>query len=268
MRDEVEEQLTQINDTALPGFEKITESTTHHLFQVHGKYLRPSLVLLTARALGDRYPMNIDTLVSIASAVELVHSASLVHDDIIDQADERRGHPSVNSVYGNKLAVLVGDLLYDQVFTVLAELTAPGPEVQIELLNLFTRTARKMCLGEIYDDQIGCEPDSVEFDHYLQVVDYKTAALMACCCRASALALGATSQDCDVVEEFGFRLGRTYQLVDDIVDQDSVCSDTDRMRRQALEETAHCLAALDQIGSNDGTSRLRDITSTVIAKLD
>ncbi|TFH05196.1 MAG: polyprenyl synthetase family protein [Spirochaetales bacterium] len=261
---EVESQLLQINTTALSGFQTITERAVNHLFRVHGKYLRPALVLLTAQALNDRYPARPEALVKIAAAVELVHSASLVHDDIIDKADERRGQPSVNSVFGNRMAVLIGDLLYDQVFTLLAELTQLGPETQVALFNLFTSTARKMCLGEIYDDQIQIEPAAVTFDQYLQVIDYKTASLMSCCCQASAIALGANDEDRTAVQEFGFHLGRTYQLVDDMIDQDSVFFDRDRMLARSSRETGLCQDALRRIGDNDGTRRLATITQAVV----
>jgi len=266
VREEVESQLSEISGVALSKFQTITDSSVHHLFAVHGKYLRPSLVLLTARALGDRYAANLDSLVKIAAAVELIHSASLVHDDIIDISDERRGHPSLNSVYGNKMAVLVGDLLYDQSFALLTNLTDLGAAAQLALFDLFTSTTRKMCLGEIYEDQIVANPGAVTFPEYLQVIDYKTASLMACCCRASAIAVGADDRDNGLVNEYGEHLGRTYQLVDDVIDEDSVFFDREKMLNQAIEEESLGNQALGALGDNDGTRRLSDIAQAVIKR--
>ena len=267
VRDEVETQLSQIASDALPAFQSLTDSAVHHLFSVHGKYLRPSLVLLTARALADRYPSKPEPLLKVAAAAELVHSASLVHDDIIDTADERRGKASLNSLFGNKLAVLVGDLLYDQVFSLLTSLTDVGTDAQLALFDLFTTTTRKMCLGEIYEDQIVAEPGAVTYDDYLQVIDYKTASLMECCCRASAIVVGAADREAGLAAEFGMRLGRTYQLIDDVIDQDSVFFDRKRMMDQAVDEGSKGDEVLNQIGDNDGTGRLAEITQAVIGRV-
>ena len=266
VRDEVEHQLSQISATALSQFQTITDNSVHHLFAAHGKYLRPSLVLLTAKALGDRYAADTEHLVKIAAAVELIHSASLVHDDIIDMADERRDQPSLNSVFGNKMAVLVGDLLYDQSFALLTELTGVGANAQLALFELFTSTTRKMCLGEIYEDQIVAEPGIVTFDEYLQVIDYKTASLMECCCRASAIAAGADDRDSTLVDNYGRHLGRTYQLIDDVIDEDSVFFNREEMFNRAVEEAALGNQALGELGENDGTRRLAEVSGTVIKR--
>ncbi|MCK4514079.1 MAG: polyprenyl synthetase family protein [Spirochaetaceae bacterium] len=266
VQDEVERQLSEISAAALSQFQTITDNSVHHLFTAHGKYLRPSLVLLTARAFGDRYTADIEHLVKIAAAVELIHSASLVHDDIIDMADERRGQPSLNSVLGNKMAVLVGDLLYDQAFALLTELTGLGPDAQLALFELVTSTTRKMCLGEIYEDQIVAEPSTVTFDDYLQVIDHKTASLMACCCRASAIAVGADDRDSALVDQYGHHLGRTYQLIDDVIDEDSVFFNREEMLNRAVEEGLLGNRVLGELGENDGIRRLFEITQTVIKK--
>ena len=266
VRDEVESQLSQISSEALPTFQALTDSSVHHLFSVHGKYLRPSLVLLTARALADKYPPRPEALIKIAAAVELVHSASLVHDDIIDRADERRGQPSLNSAYGNKLAVLVGDLLYDQVFALLTALTEIGSGAQLALFDLFTTTTRKMCLGEMYEDQIVAEPGAVSYTDYVKVIDYKTASLMACCCHASAIAAGADAGQIALASEYGMHLGRTYQLIDDVIDEDSVFFDRQRMLDQAMAEGSQGDDVLGRIADNDGTRRLAEITQAVILR--
>ncbi|MBU8913525.1 MAG: polyprenyl synthetase family protein [Spirochaetales bacterium] len=266
VRDEVEHQLSQISAAALSQFQTITDNSVHHLFTAHGKYLRPSLVLLTGMALGDRCTVETEHLVKIAAAAELIHSASLVHDDIIDMADERRDQPSLNSVFGNKMAVLVGDLLYDQSFALLTELTGLGAKAQLALFELFTTTTRKMCLGEIYQDQVVAEPGIVTFDEYLQVIDYKTASLMACCCRATAIAAGADHRDSDLVDNYGHHLGRTYQLIDDVIDEDSVFFDREEMLNRAVEEATLGNRALGGLGENDGAHRLAEITRTVIKR--
>jgi geranylgeranyl pyrophosphate synthase len=266
VREEIEVQLSHISSVALSTFQSITDRSIHHLFAVHGKHLRPALVLLTARSFADRHAFDNKAMVKVACAVELVHSASLVHDDIIDTADIRRGRVSVNAEFGNKTAVLVGDLLYDQSFAVLTELRSIGPEAQLELFELITSTTRKMCLGEIYEDEIVERHHPVDFDDYLRVVDYKTASLMACCCRASAIVAGAASGERDLAHTFGFHLGRTYQLVDDLLDRDSVFTDREQIAGQVAEEYARCTDALRQMDESDAVSRLSGLTEAVLER--
>ena len=266
VRREVERQVSLIGAAALQQFQTLTDNSVHHLFTVHGKYLRPSLVLLAARTLDAGHSADTGTLVKISAAVELIHSASLVHDDIIDMADERRNQPSVNSVFGNKMAVLVGDLLYDQAFALLTELTGLGSPAQLALFRLFTATTREMCLGEIYQDQIVVDEGNIPFEDYLHVIDYKTASLMSCCCRAGAIAVGADDPASTLLAEYGHHLGRTYQLVDDVIDEDSVFFDREQMLSRAVEEGSLGIRALGPFGENDGSNRLAEITHAVIER--
>jgi geranylgeranyl pyrophosphate synthase len=169
-------------------------------------------------------------------------------------------------LFGDKLAVLVGDLLYAQVFALLTSLTELGANAQLALFELFVRTTRKMCLGEIYEDRIVADPPSVSYQDYLNVIDYKTASLMACCCRASAIAVGADEQDSALAEEFGMHLGRSYQLMDDVVDEDSVYFNRERMTDHAIDEGSRSQSVLERIGDNDGTRRLAEITHAITGR--
>lgn len=259
---EVEEQLSELGRVSLPVFRDVTSRAVNHLFSVRGKLLRPALVLLTARVLGAG---SHDALVKVAAAVELVHSASLVHDDIMDGAHERRGVPSVNAAFGNKTAVLVGDLLYEQAFAEITALTALGPQAQLALFELFTTTSREMCLGEIYEDEIDTG-SPVSLEDYLRVIDYKTASLMSGCCRAAAIVAGAGDEDSRLVFEFGYHLGRTYQLIDDVIDRDSVYFDRDHMLSLARREGETCHSILSRLGHRDGLRSLEGITEAVLRR--
>jgi len=264
VRGEIENQLRDLSGAALPRFQETTDRATHQLFTVHGKLLRPALVLLTSRILdqGGRA----DVFVRVATAVELIHSASLVHDDVIDRADERRGVPSTNAEFGNKTAVLVGDLFYEQAFAVLTALEDIGSDAQIALLKLFTTTTREMCLGEIYEDEVVANPGAVSLEDYLRVIDYKTASLMSCCCRASAIVSGAGDEDSRLAYQFGYHLGRTYQLIDDVLDRDSVYFDPDTMLNLARSEGEFCRSVLEQFAPRDGVESLAGITDAVLKR--
>ncbi len=267
-RRQVETQLAAIEGQAVPRFASMTGSTVHHLFTVRGKYLRPSIVMLTALATGKVSTSTKKLLSSVAAAVELIHSASLVHDDIIDGADMRRDQPALNAVYGDKVAVLVGDLLYDQAFSLLAGLVELGHERQIELFELLTSTTRRMCLGEIYEDQIALSPESVSFDDYLQVIDYKTASLMACCCTVSSIVVEADQDVRESAKSFGYHLGMSYQLVDDVNDYDSVFLAPEIMLDRAVEEANLAVKHLSCFEAGSYRSRLQDLPRLLLRRAE
>ena len=263
VRREIERQLTEIDSQALPRFSEITESGVHHLFAVHGKYLRPSLVLLGALAL-DEHRDDRRKLVKVATALELVHSASLVHDDIIDEAETRRNRPSLNSVFGNKFAVLVGDLLYAQAFSLLTSLTGLDSQRRQYLYRLFTDTTKKMCLGELYEDEILAAEGDVGYEDYLKVIDYKTASLMSCCCETSAIVTSIPEELHQAITEYGYHLGMSYQLIDDVGDRDSVFYDRSIMIEKAVEEASAATGKLEKLPDGRYRERLAELARFVV----
>lgn len=172
-----------------------------------GKRLRPILLLVTCRLFREPTPAAIH----LAAVVELIHTATLVHDDIIDDANTRRGQPSANVIWGNHTSVLAGDWLYMQAFQIALRLR------DFEVLDLLIGLTQHMVDGELLQlDRIGkigiSEADCME------LIDRKTASLFAACMRLGAIAGGAAEPEQRLLGEFGWNLGIAFQLVDDILD--------------------------------------------------
>src|SRR6202451_3080034 len=176
-----------------------------------GKRLRPILVLLASQLVGGVS----DGSIHMAAVVEMIHAATLVHDDVIDIAKTRRGRPSSNAIWGNHTCVLAGDWLYMQAFQVALR------ERNFHILDLLIALTQMMVEGELLQlERIG-KIDISEAD-YMELVDRKTASLFSACARLGALRATATGGPSEAIEtrlgEFAWNLGIAFQLVDDILD--------------------------------------------------
>jgi len=203
------------------------KSACSHLFQAGGKGVRPALVILCAHA--TRHCAGAETaredaaccgeagwepdpaVVDVAAAAELIHVASLIHDDIIDGAATRRDRSSVNARWGNHTAVLAGDCLFAAAFGLLA------PYASLGLVTLMTDAISRMCQGEILQRQQAFDPDVTE-RAYVERIEGKTASLIAACCEAGARLGGADPAGVRAFREFGLNLGLAYQVIDDVLD--------------------------------------------------
>src|SRR6266536_103788 len=174
-----------------------------------GKRVRPALTILSNYAVGgdgSRY-----NSIRMATVMEFLHTATLVHDDIIDRADTRRNRPTVNALYGNETAVLMGDWLYMSAFeTSLAERSLP-------ILDILTGVTRKMTEGELLQLTTLGRVDVSEAQ-YLDVLQRKTAHLFSACCEVGAILGGASDSQRTALREYGLNLGTAFQLTDDLLD--------------------------------------------------
>jgi octaprenyl-diphosphate synthase len=174
-----------------------------------GKRVRPALTILSNYAVGgegSRY-----NSIRMATVMEFLHTATLVHDDIIDHADTRRDRPTVNALYGNETAVLMGDWLYMSAFeTSLAERSLP-------ILDILTAVTRKMTEGELLQLNLLGRTDISE-SQYLDVLERKTAYLFSACCEVGAVLGGASERGRQALADYGVNLGTAFQLVDDLLD--------------------------------------------------
>ncbi len=182
-----------------------------------GKRLRPRLVFMAARLFGE---VNESTW-RTALFVELLHTATLVHDDVVDESDERRGQPSVNAKWDNKTAVLCGDHLLSKAMLVLSD--PADNNILVEMLN----TALAMSEGELMqsrrqEGEDGSQEAEDRRQEYLNIIERKTARLMKACCIGGALSVGATQEQVAAVGEFGLNYGMLFQLRDDIADNENV----------------------------------------------
>jgi octaprenyl-diphosphate synthase len=180
-----------------------------YLRESGGKRVRPALTILSNYAVGgdgSRY-----NSIRMATVMEFLHTATLVHDDIIDSADTRRNRPTVNALYGNETAVLLGDWLYMSAFeTSLAERSLP-------ILDILTRVTRKMTEGELLQLTMLGRTDISE-QQYLDIIQRKTAFLFSACCEVGAILGGASEPEQKALGDYGMNLGVAFQLTDDLLD--------------------------------------------------
>jgi len=180
-----------------------------YLRESGGKRVRPALTILANYAVGgdgSRY-----NSIRMATVMEFLHTATLVHDDIIDRADTRRNRPTVNALYGNETAVLMGDWLYMSAFeTSLAERSLP-------ILDILTRVTRKMTEGELLQLTTLGRTDISE-RQYLDIIQRKTAFLFSACCEVGAILGGASVLEQKALADYGMSLGMAFQLTDDLLD--------------------------------------------------
>lgn len=179
-----------------------------YLQKTGGKRVRPALLLLSAQALGSRTTENI---LRMATVMEFLHTATLVHDDIIDDADVRRGNPSVKAQWGNDIAVLSGDWLYMSAF----EMTLK--ERCFEILDILTRVTRQMTEGELIQLMQRGRVEITESE-YLDIVCRKTAYLISACCEIGSILAGANPAQQEIMRDFGLKIGIAFQLADDLLD--------------------------------------------------
>lgn len=186
---------------------EIAGQVAKHLLQTEGKWIRAALTLLSANACG-KTGLRVH---QVAVAVELVHLATLIHDDIIDQAPMRRGMQSVAGGWGNSVSVLMGDFLYSKAFKLLLA------SQSIPAQTMLTHATGQMCLGEI--KQLCFSTDSsFQETGYLEMIENKTASLMAAACAAGAEFSGLDDEEIQRFHEFGHSIGMAFQITDDVLD--------------------------------------------------
>ena len=180
---------------------------SHHIVNSGGKRLRPLLVVLSARSLGERSARCND----IAAVVELIHTATLLHDDVVDGSELRRGQATANALFGNGTSVLVGDFLYSRAIQIAVEVgSMPIMKVMADTTNAITE-------GEVLQLFNCNDPDTTE-ERYLRVIRAKTAKLFEAAAQAGALIAGASPAAEGAMARFGHHIGTAYQLVDDVLD--------------------------------------------------
>ena len=181
-----------------------------HVLSSGGKRVRPALLLLAAELCGYTGPRR----VQVAAAVELLHTATLLHDDVVDLSPLRRGQPSAMALWGNRRAVLAGDFFYARASSMIVE------DGDLEVLWVFSNTIRLMAEGEILQLQRSFDPSVTEAQYYA-VIDRKSAALLAAACEAGAILGGVTRAERRRLAEFGHELGLAFQIRDDALDYEA-----------------------------------------------
>ena len=182
-----------------------------YMMEIGGKRIRPRLCLTTYSLYKDDLT---EEILSPAAALEVFHSFTLIHDDIMDKADVRRGVPTVYKKWDENTAILSGDVMSIESYKLLAK--APA-SVLPEALALFSKTAAEVCEGQQYDMDFE-DMESVPMEDYLKMIGLKTAVLIACSAKMGALIGGASAQECDLLYKFGYDIGLAFQIADDWLD--------------------------------------------------
>ena len=203
---ELDEFINLFNDS-LTHTDGLLSTVLNHIRQRGGKRMRPMLILLMAKAFGGVS----STTQHAAVGLELLHTASLVHDDVVDESGERRGQASVNATYDNKVAVLVGDYILS---TALLHVSFTGHQRIVQILSELGRT---LAAGEILQLS-NIQSQEISEDVYYQVIKQKTAALFEACAAIGALSAGASDEEVRRAGKFGQDLGIMFQIRDDIFD--------------------------------------------------
>ena len=224
-----------------------------------GKMMRPMLTLLSAKLFGEVG----ESAIYAAAAFEFFHTASLVHDDVVDESDRRRGQSSVNGAYGNKVAVLIGDYVLTNS---LLNAAATGNLRFVEMVSV---TAQKLVDGELLQLN-SVHNTEISEDVYLNIIDNKTAALFASCCESGAVASGASDDDVANMRTFGTTIGRCFQIRDDMFDyehDDSIGKPTGNDMKEG-KLTLPVIYALKSKGDEDMFSLARKVKNGLASAED
>jgi octaprenyl-diphosphate synthase len=179
----------------------------HYIVNSGGKRLRPVLAVLSARAMGYGAGRHID----LAAIVEFIHTATLLHDDVVDASELRRGKETANALWGNEASVLVGDFLYSRSFEMMVEVGS------MRVMEILSKATNIISEGEVLQLLNVHDADTTE-ERYLNVIRYKTAKLFEAACQLGAVIAGAPAEQEQAMADYGMHLGTAFQLIDDVLD--------------------------------------------------
>ncbi|MEP7155058.1 MAG: polyprenyl synthetase family protein [Betaproteobacteria bacterium] len=221
---------------------------SHYIIESGGKRLRPALVLVAGKHFGAAQGHCHD----LAAVIEFIHTATLLHDDVVDESDLRRGRKTANAQFGNAAAVLVGDFLYSRAFQMMVEIgSARVMEVLAEATNVIAE-------GEVLQ-LLNIHDADTDEEKYLRVVRYKTAKLFEAACRAGAILGNASQADEAALAEYGMHLGTAFQLIDDVLDYSGEMDETGKNVGDDLAEGKPTLPLIYALknGSADEQAAIR-----------
>ncbi|MBV6457060.1 MAG: Octaprenyl diphosphate synthase [Fimbriimonadaceae bacterium] len=188
---------------------ELVEKINRHILEAGGKRLRPAFVVLSAEATGR--PFERERAIKVGACMELIHMATLIHDDVIDETPSRRGRPTASSVYGNTASILSGDVCLAKAMVLLA---ADG---DLEIIRRVAGVVEQMAEGEVREIETRGNFDLDRMDHFA-ILAMKTADFIACCCEVGAMIAGADSDVRSRLRDYGFEVGMAFQLIDDVLD--------------------------------------------------
>lgn len=185
----------------------LVEKVAEYIVNSGGKRLRPLLVLLTAKALGQCD----EKAIKLATVIEFLHTATLLHDDVVDTSDMRRGNPTANAKWGNAPSVLVGDFLYSRAFTMMVELG------KLPVMDILSNATCVIAEGEVLQ-LVNCKNPDTSEQQYMDVIKGKTAMLFEASTHSTAQLIGSDDDTAQALKDYGLYLGMAFQLIDDVLD--------------------------------------------------
>jgi octaprenyl-diphosphate synthase len=219
--EELEKELIEALQSRVP----VAFEIGAHIMNSGGKRIRPQLTILAARMGGYK---GWDA-VKLSGAIECIHTATLLHDDVVDKADTRRGRPAANTLWSNEMCVLGGDFIFAKAFSTLTSLK------NLRILEIVSRATEKLSEGELFQ-MMNIGRLDVSRDDYLRIVADKTAILMETACRGGAILGSFDSEKEEALAQFGFNLGMAFQMTDDVIDYQSDKSTMGKDPGKDLEE--------------------------------
>lgn len=224
-----------------------------YIISAGGKRMRPALVLMIAKALG--YQGNLHHL--LAAVIEFIHTSTLLHDDVVDESDMRRGRETANAVFGNAASVLVGDYLYSRSFEMMVEVDS------MRVMQILSQATTVIAEGEVLQLLNVHDPD-VTVDRYIQVVRYKTAKLFEAAAQVAAVISGASSEVEQAVAAYGRYMGTAFQLIDDVLDYSGSVESLGKNVGDDLREGKPTLPLIRvlQVGSEEQQALIRQAIET------
>lgn len=203
----IEQEIAQLQFTYPP---KSLYEPIEYILALGGKRIRPALTLMAC----NLYKEEIEVAIKPALGLEVFHNFTLLHDDLMDEADKRRNKPTVHKVWNANTAILSGDAMLIAAYQLIGE---TQPESLKEILNLFTITALEICGGQQYDMEFESRSDVTE-EEYIEMIRLKTAVLLACALKMGAIVAHAPQADAEALYQFGINIGLAFQLQDDLLD--------------------------------------------------
>ncbi|CDF98605.1 octaprenyl diphosphate synthase [Avibacterium paragallinarum] len=243
----ISEDMQQVNATILAQLNSdvsLINQLGYYLIQSGGKRIRPMLSVLAAKALGYQGTQHI----TCATFIEFTHTATLLHDDVVDESEMRRGKPTANSEFGNAASVLVGDYIYTRSFQLMTDTNS------LKILKIMSDATNVIAEGEVQQLMNMNDPDTTE-ESYMRVIYSKTARLFEAATQCSAIVAGASEAQEFALQQYGRYLGTAFQLIDDVLDYQANAQTLGKNIGDDLAEGKPTLPLLHAMHNGDETQR-------------
>ncbi|REG81198.1 octaprenyl diphosphate synthase [Marinomonas pollencensis] len=260
IHDVVTNEFGQVNDYIMSQLSSdipLIEQIGYYIISNGGKRLRPLLVLLAARASADLDSDKLEKAIKMATIIEFIHTSTLLHDDVVDESDMRRGKKTANEEWGNAPSVLVGDFLYTRAFQLMVSINS------MDCMAILAETTNIIAEGEV-QQLINCgDPDTTE-ESYLKVIQYKTAKLFEGAALCGAVIADADQAHQTALQDYGMYVGTAFQLIDDVMDYTSTAEEMGKSVGDDLSEGKPTLPLIFTMkhGSQEAADRVRQAILT------